>query len=275
VTLERDQVDYISGETRVFAIVGHPIAQVRSPEMVTAELTRRGHNAILIPLDVPPEDFDACLPQIMRARNLDGLIFTIPYKQSACKLAAELGTQARFVGAINALGRRKDGAWVGEIFDGLGCVEAFRRNGQSFADRRVMLIGAGGAGRAVGLAIAHERPRSLRVHDLDAARARRLADDALKVDARIEAQVGAPTVEDIDILVNVSPVGMLGDPRMPIAVAAIPRETIVFDAIVKPEETPLLALARACGCRTIRGREMMRGQISRIVDYFEELKGLR
>jgi shikimate dehydrogenase len=211
----------------------------------------------------------------MRARNLDGLIFTIPYKQRAVALAAELGAQARFVGAINALGRRKDGMWVGEIFDGIGCVEAFRRNGQSFADRRIMLIGAGGAGRAVGLAIAHERPRSLRVHDIDSARARQLADDALKVDARIAATVGAPTIEGIDILVNVSPVGMLGDSRMPITVDAIPREIIVFDAIVKPEETPLLAFARRCGCRTIQGREMMRGQISRIVDYFEALQGLR
>jgi len=259
----------------VFAIVGHPIAQVRSPEMVTAELRRRGHNAILIPLDVLPQDFDASLPHIMRAQNLDGLIFTIPFKQSACKLAAELGPQARFVGAINALGRRTDGAWVGEIFDGIGCVEAFRRNGQSFADRRVMLIGAGGAGRAVGLAIAHERPRSLSVFDIDETRARRLAEDALKVDPRIRSQAAAPTIEAIDILVNVSPVGMLGDPRTPIAVQPIPRDVIVFDAIVKPEETPLIALARRSGCQTILGREMMRGQISKIVDYFEALKGLR
>src|SRR5580704_15400389 len=155
-----DEVDYVNGETRVFGIVGHPIAQVRSPEMVTAELVRRGRNAVLIPIDVLPDDFDACLGQLMRVRNLDGLIFTIPYKQAACRLASVLGEQAQRVGAINALARGP-GGWVGEVFDGLGCVEAFRQAGHSFAGQRVMLIGAGGAGRAIAFALAAEGPKSL------------------------------------------------------------------------------------------------------------------
>ena len=61
---------------------------------------------------------------------------------------------------------------------------------------------------------------------------------------------------------------MLGDARMPFDVTAFPRELVVFDAIVKPERTPLLALAESCGCTTVYGREMMRGQISRMVDFF-------
>ena len=117
-----DEVDYISGRTRLFAIVGHPIAQVRSPEMITAELRSRGHDAILVPVHVLPNDFDVCLPQLMRVQNLDGLVFTIPYKLRACALADELGAQAQVVGAINALARRSDGRWHGDIFDGLGCV---------------------------------------------------------------------------------------------------------------------------------------------------------
>src|ERR1700743_1115258 len=97
-----DEVDYISGETRLFAIVGHPIQQVGSPEMVTAELKSRGWNAILVPFDILPEDFDSTAPRLMRMPNLEGLIFTIPFKQSACSLVSELGTQAKQVGAINA-----------------------------------------------------------------------------------------------------------------------------------------------------------------------------
>jgi shikimate dehydrogenase len=263
-----DEVDYVNGETRIFAIVGHPIEQVRSPEMVTAELVSRGRNAILIPIDVDPDDFDACLAQLLRVRNLDGLIFTIPYKQAACRLASELGEQARSVGAINALARGRDG-WVGEAFDGLGCVEAFRRAGQSFAGRRVMLIGAGGAGRAIAFAVAAERPKSIRIFDIDADRASRLAESVAEIDPNIDARLGEPTVEAIDILINASPVGMLSDPRMPIAVEKIPAAVVVFDAIVKPELTRLLALAQACGCRTLFGRQMMRGQISKVVDHFD------
>ncbi len=99
----QDEVDYVSGRTRVFGIVGHPIAQVRSPEMFTAEFRRRGVDAILVPLHVLPEDFAAVMPQLKRLQNLGGLVFTIPYKVQACALAETLGGQAQAVGAINAL----------------------------------------------------------------------------------------------------------------------------------------------------------------------------
>src|ERR1700722_14949410 len=188
-----NEVDYISGETRIFGIVGHPIAQVRSPEMVTAELLRRGRDAILIPIDVFPQDFDACLEQLMRVANLDGLIFTIPFKQAACRLASALGEQARSVGAINALARGREG-WVGEVFDGLGCVEAFRRAGHSFANQRVMLIGAGGA---IAFAVAAAGPRSLRIFDIDAERASRLAASIAELNPDIDARLGKPTGEGI------------------------------------------------------------------------------
>jgi shikimate dehydrogenase len=72
----------------------------------------------------------------------------------------------------------------------------------------------------------------------------------------------------MDVLLNATPVGMLGDARLPLAVTRLPPEMLVFDAIVKPEETPLLALAEACSCTVVRGREMMRGQIAKVVDYF-------
>jgi shikimate dehydrogenase len=264
-----DEVSYISGETRIFAIVGHPIEQVRSPEMVTAELTKRGRNAILIPLDVLPEEFESCVSQLMRVRNLDGLIFTIPFKQAACALASELSDQARAVGAINAMARGRGDQWVGDIFDGLGCVEAFRERQQSFRGRRVMLIGAGGAGSAIGVAVAHQGPAAMRIFDLDTRRATQLVEAIEKIDPHIDVDLANPTVEHIDILLNASPVGMLGDARMPINVVEIPSEIIVFDAIVKPELTKLLALAQQCGCQTIRGREMMRGQIKKIVDFFD------
>ncbi|HXW19594.1 MAG TPA: hypothetical protein VEK35_03730 [Roseiarcus sp.] len=264
-----DEVKYVSGETRLYAIVGHPIQQVRSPEMVTAELVKRGHNAVLIPIDVLPADFERTLAGLMRVQNLDGLIFTIPFKRSALSLAHELGAQARQVGAINAMTQDRRGKWVGDIFDGIGCVEAFRRHNLEFKGRRVMLIGAGGAGRAIGVAIAHQGPSSIRIYDIDEQRAVDLARTIASVDPKISAVVGTPDVGNVDFLLNASPVGMLSDPRAPIEARQIPSEVVVFDAIVKPEITKLLAIAQQSGCRTILGREMMRGQIAKIVDYFE------
>ena len=263
-----DEVDYVSGKTRIFGIVGHPIEQVRSPEMFTAEFRRRGRDAILIPLHVLPDDFDATLPRLKRLSNLGGLVFTIPYKARACALADALGAQARVVGAINALTRSADGRWHADIFDGLGCVEAFRRRGLSFAGKRVMLLGAGGAGSAIGVAVGFAGPASLRIFDVDAERARLLAAKVALANPGVDVQPAAATVEGADILLNASPIGMLDDARLPLAITVLPRDLVVFDAIVKPERTPLLELAEACGCTTVFGREMMRGQISRMVDFF-------
>jgi shikimate dehydrogenase len=263
-----DQVDYVSGRTRLFGIVGHPIEQVRSPEMFTAEFRRRSLDAILVPLHVLPEDFDIVLPQLLRLRNLDGVIFTIPYKLRACALADRLGEQARIVGAINALGRNAGGGWRGDIFDGIGCVEAFRRRAIALSGRRLLLLGAGGAGSAIAVAMASEQPGSLRIYDIDAARAQALAATIARAFPAVPVSAGAPQLDGIDVLLNATPAGMLDDARLPIHIATLPRDMVVFDAIVKPETTPLLALAERYGCATVRGREMMLGQISRIVDFF-------
>ncbi|MCC6197832.1 MAG: shikimate dehydrogenase [Burkholderiales bacterium] len=263
-----DQIAYVSGKTRLFGIVGHPIEQVRSPEMITAEMTSRGHDAVLVPMHVLPEDFDTVVPALLRMRNLGGLVFTIPFKARACAFAGELGAQARAIGVINALARGADGGWRGDIFDGIGCVEAFRRRGIPLAGRRALLIGAGGAGSAIAAAVASEGPASLAVHDVDAARAQALVDKVARATPGARIAVGKPTLEGIDVLLNATPVGMLDDPRLPLAVESIPPGVVVFDAIVKPERTPLLALAQRCGCTIVQGREMMRGQIARMVDFF-------
>ena len=262
-----EEVSFVSGRTRMFAIIGHPIDQVRSPEMFTAEFVRRNANALLIPMHIRPEDFETSMRQILRFQNFDGFVFTIPFKQAAVKFTDRLGDQARIVGAINALARR-DEEWVGDIFDGLGCVEGFRRRGYSMRGKRLMLIGAGGAGSAIGVAAAYESPRTMRVFDLDAARANDLADKIHRVDPDIEVTVDDVTIDGIDILLNASPVGMLGDKRVPVDVSAIDPDVIVFDAVVKPEMTGLLTTAQQRGCRIVLGREMMRGQMSRMVDFF-------
>ena len=263
-----NQVDFVNGKTRVYAIVGDPIEQVRSPEMVTWEMQKRDHNAVLIPMHIARDEFDTVMPQIMRMRNLDGLIFTIPFKAQAIALAKTLGPQASQIGAINALKKHSNGAWSGEIFDGMGCVEAFKQRGITLQDKRLQLIGLGGAGSAICVALAYEKPKLLRLFDINAQTTERMAKMVNTISPQTVVEVGLPLAEGIDILLNASPVGMLSDARLPLAVEQFKKELIVFDAIVMPENTPLLSLAQDCGCQVVRGREMMLGQISKIVDYF-------
>jgi shikimate dehydrogenase len=263
-----NQVDFVNGKTRVYGIVGDPIEQVRSPEMVTWEMQKRDHNAVLIPMHIARDEFDTVMPHIMRMRNLDGLIFTIPFKAQAIALAKTLGPQASQIGAINALKKHSNGAWSGEIFDGIGCVEAFKQRGITLQDKRLQLIGLGGAGSAICVALAYEKPKLLRLFDINAQTTERMAKMVNTISPQTVVEVGLPLAEGIDILLNASPVGMLSDARLPLAVQQFKKELIVFDAIVMPENTPLLSLAQDCGCQVVRGREMMLGQISKIVDYF-------
>lgn len=263
-----NQVDFVNGKTRVYGIVGDPIEQVRSPEMVTWEMQKRDHNAVLIPMHIARDEFDTVMPQIMRMRNLDGLIFTIPFKAQAIALAKTLGPQASQIGAINALKKHSNGAWSGEIFDGMGCVEAFKQRGITLQDKRLQLIGLGGAGSAICVALAYEKPKLLRLFDINAQTTERMVKMVNTISPQTVVEVGLPLAEGIDILLNASPVGMLSDARLPLAVEQFKKELIVFDAIVMPENTPLLSLAQDCGCQVVRGREMMLGQISKIVDYF-------
>ena len=263
-----NQVDFVNGKTRVYGIVGDPIEQVRSPEMVTWEMQKRDHNAVLIPMHIARDEFDNVMPQIMRMRNLDGLIFTIPFKAQAIALAKTLGPQASQIGAINALKKHSNGEWSGEIFDGMGCVEAFKKRGITLQDKRLQLIGLGGAGSAICVALAYEKPKLLRLFDINAQTTERMAKMVNTISPQTVVEVGLPLAEGIDILLNASPVGMLSDARLPLAVEQFKKELIVFDAIVMPENTPLLSLAQDCGCQVVRGREMMLGQISKIVDYF-------
>lgn len=262
------QVDFVNGKTRVYGIVGDPIEQVRSPEMVTWEMQKRDHNAVLIPMHIARDEFDTVMPHIMRMRNLDGLIFTIPFKAQAIALAKSLGPQAAQIGAINALKKHNNGAWSGEIFDGIGCVEAFKQKGITLQDKRLQLIGLGGAGSAICVALAYEKPKLLRLFDIHPQTTERMAKMVNSISPQTVVEVGLPHAEGIDILLNASPVGMLSDARLPLAVEQFKKELIVFDAIVMPENTPLITLAQTCGCEVVRGREMMLGQISKIVDYF-------
>lgn len=263
-----ETVDWIDGETRLFAILGDPITQVRSPEMITAAMRARGANAVLFPAHAPRERFETVARGLMALENLDGLIFTIPFKTPALALAGALGEQAQIVGALNALARGPDGRWTGEMFDGLGCVAGLRAMGHELAGRRLHLMGAGGAGSAIGVAVAFERPALLRIHEPDVARAEALAARVGRVDPRLAVELAPADPAAADVVLNASPVGMLDDPRNPLGTDDIPSDTVVFDAIVKPLETPLIRAARAAGCRVVTGREMLRGQVGRIADFF-------
>ncbi|HYC25793.1 MAG TPA: hypothetical protein VEC58_07135, partial [Roseiarcus sp.] len=96
------------------------------------------------------------------------------------------------------MARDRNGKWFGDIFDGIGCLEAFRNHDLQFKNQRVMLLGAGGAGRAIGVAVAYEGPEAITIYDIDERRAAQLAETVATIDPKIRLSVRTPVVENID-----------------------------------------------------------------------------
>ncbi len=138
--------EIVDGATRLYGIVGDPITQVRSPEVITAGFRAAGQNALMVPIHVLPDGFEATMRGLMSVANLDGLVITVPYKARAAALVDRLHATGERVGAINAMRREPDGAWSGDMFDGTGLVSGLRGHGFDFAGARVKMLGAGGAG---------------------------------------------------------------------------------------------------------------------------------
>ncbi|KAB0654022.1 shikimate dehydrogenase family protein [Burkholderia diffusa] len=258
----------LSGATRVHFIVGDPIAQVRSPKGVTAALREAGLDALVVPAHVAPDDLAAFFAGITPMRNVDGVIITVPHKFSAAGFCTSLSDEAAFLGAANTLRRTADGGWHGGMFDGTGFVAALGDAGCDLRGKRALLVGAGGAGSAIGHALVMAGVASLDVRDNDAARTASLVDRLATLQrgtVRVAAADVAP--ESFDVIVNASPMGMRADDPPPVDVSRVPATTFVGDVVTKPPLTPFIEAARARGCRTVTGTQMFSRVCDRMVAF--------
>jgi len=258
----------LSGETRLYAILGDPINQVGSPGLFNAAFRRRGAKAVLFPAHVSPQDLASVISAIRAIRNFDGIIITVPHKLAVMDLIDEVLPSGRRIGAVNAIRRAEDGRLVGDNFDGKGCVRALRDDGRTVTGKSVLIVGAGGAGRAVAHAVADEKPRRMRIVELDAPRLADLVESVRAAHPDLELETGEPDPEGFDAVVNCTPLGMKeGDPY-PVNPERIAPGTFVIDVILKPATSPLIKAAEARGCPVQRGIRMLEGQVDAICDFF-------
>ena len=258
----------VDGATRLYGIIGDPIAQVKSPEILTARIRAAQRNALLLPMHVKPELFDETVRGLKALANLDGIVITVPYKPRIVPFVDRLMPTGERVGAINAMRREPDGTWVGDMFDGKGMLRGLREQGADPKGLRVMLLGAGGAGSAIADAVADAGAASLAIFDVDKAKAGELAKRIAKFHSGCQATAGEPTVEGIDILINATPIGMAENDPLPMKLGTLDPKFVVADVIVKSGPTPFLKQAEACGCRIVGGRAMIGGQVSELLQFF-------
>ncbi|GAB5378255.1 MAG: shikimate dehydrogenase [Acuticoccus sp.] len=258
----------ISGSSRVYAILGDPIAQVGSPRVFNTLFRERGIDAVLVPLHVAPARLEEAVRGLVACQNLDGIIITVPHKIAVAHHVDRLGGMAQRIGAVNAIRREADGATVGENFDGAGCVIGLEKAGHTLGGKRAVLLGAGGAGSAVAHAFADAGVSHLVISDTDTARADHLVASLERAVPGLDAVVGPADPAGADIVVNCTPLGMApGDPY-PMDIDRLSGDTLVVDVVLKPPVTPFLKAAVARGCATQPGSRMLEGQAEAVARFF-------
>jgi shikimate dehydrogenase len=251
---------------RLYPIVGDPIAQVKSPAGVSQGFAERNVNAICVPMHVPLNELPAFIEGLGRARNVDGLIITIPHKFAAYGLCATATPRAHVLGAVNVIRRNPDGSWHGEMVDGVAFVQAQIEGGAKPSGARALLIGAGGAGTAIGLALIEAGVRELVVHDSDEGRVQTLV-DRLSNQATAKVSSGPADPTGFDLVCNATPAGMReGDP-LPVPAALLRPSMFIGDVITAPAVTRLLEAARTIGCKTQTGDAMFAAVQKLMIDF--------
>jgi shikimate dehydrogenase len=255
------------GATRIYPIIGDPIAQAKSPGGLTRAFRAAGHDAIVVPLQVKPEHIVAFLRMLDDVGNVDGIIATVPHKFAAFAHAASASDRARLLGSANILRRRAQGGWHADMIDGLSLVQAMHNAGGVIAGRRALLVGAGGAGCAIGLELLNAGATSLAIHDTDAARRDRLI---ARLNGAHPGRVAAGSADPsgADVIVNATPSGMRESDTPPIVFDKLERHMFVGDVITAPEITPLLHAARERGCGIQTGVAMFEASVQLMFDFF-------
>ncbi|RYX98004.1 MAG: shikimate dehydrogenase [Comamonadaceae bacterium] len=259
---------HVNGATRLYAIIGDPVVQVRSPEVYTPRFAAAGMNAVLVPVQVSPDDFDKVIPALMAIGNLDGLLVTAPFKSRMLPFASRLGAAAECIGAVNALRRESDGSWSADMFDGEGFVRGILAKGEQVKGRRVLMFGAGGAGSAIACALVTAGVQSIRIVNPDIQRTEALCAALKKAFPGCDVAPTDSPRTPADMVVNASPVGMRPDDGLPGDIGPLDPGTLVGDVVITEPPTALIRHAMASGCKTAVGRDMHSGQIEALMNFF-------
>ena len=238
----------INGTTRVYGLLGRPVAHSLSPAMHNAAFREVGLNAVYVAFEV------ADLAQAvagLRGLAIPGVSVTIPLKEEIIPLLDEIDPRAAQIGAVNTV-VNQDGHLVGHNTDWLGALAALEEKTE-IAGKRVLILGAGGAAKAIAFAIL-EKGGQVAITDVD-------RDKALALSRKLWVEVVAPDFlgeYPADVLINATPVGM--EPNsdgIPIDPGLLGNFQVVMDIVYKPLNTRLLQEARARGCQVIDGLRML------------------
>ena len=258
---------------RLAGVIGWPIVQSRSPVLHGHWLKQYGIHGAYLPMPVQPERLADAI-RGLRALGFSGCNVTIPHKPGVAGLMDRVDPVAARIGAVNTIVVQDDGTLSGFNTDAYGFLASLRDvRGDWRADAGpVMVLGAGGAARAIAVALLDDGAKEIRLCNRTRERADTLADiDRKRIAVHNWAEREA-TLDGAALLVNTTSQGMTGYPPLDIRLDALPAGALVCDIVYNPLETPLLAAARARGLTAIDGLGML---LHQAVPAFEAFYGTR
>ncbi len=248
------RIEQVDVATRVYGVVGDPIAHSLSPAIMNAAFRRENVNAVYLKLHAKTlKDLLTCVKEI----PIHGLSITMPYKQDIVAHLDNADSHTNKVGACNTVVRAQDGKLYGFNTDTAGVVRPLERRLSTIEGARILVIGAGGAARAAVFAL-KERGAEVYILNRNAAHAKKLAHQAR---ARIMKRPDLKKMS-FDVIINATPVGMGNSRETPLQDKEI-NARYVFDMVYDPPETRLMKLAKERGAQVIPGIEMFVHQAAR------------
>jgi shikimate dehydrogenase len=251
----------ISGKTRVCGVIGDPVEHTLSPAMHNAAFKHMKLDFVFLAFRVKAAEVENAV-RGMRGLGIHGLNVTMPHKKAVASFLDEIDQTAQFLGAVNTI-LNDDGRLCGFNTDGVGALKALQENGVTLAGKKVLLLGAGGAAKAIAFSLAKE-VGELVVLNRATEKAKELA-KALKrkssekvISDMLSPKALQKHLQDADVLINATSVGMHPNAgRSLIAARWLKPELIVMDIVYNPLETRLMKDAKAAGARVISGVEML------------------
>ncbi|WP_340116374.1 shikimate dehydrogenase [Pelagibius sp. 7325] len=246
----------LSGKARVAGVVGWPVAHSRSPRLHGYWLAEHGIDGAYVPLPVAPENLEAAV-RGLAAAGFAGVNVTIPHKETILALCDHVDDTARRIGAANLL-VFKEGGIEGRNTDAFGFMANLEESAPGWnAAAPVLLLGAGGAARAVAVGLLDTGVTELRVCNRNRARAETLAAEIAGPITVLDWEDRAAALDGAGLLVNSTSLGMTGQPPLELPLDALANDSVVAELVYSPLETALLAAARAKGCAGVDGLGML------------------